>query len=64
MSELGIMRDRRELDYDSETECWRCDGSGELMVCCDDICVGAGECMHGDGDIICPSCGGSGVQPA
>jgi hypothetical protein len=34
--------------------CETCGGSGH--VCCDDICVGSGECMHGDA--VCPECYG------
>lgn len=50
-----FFRDDRDDDY-----CDLCDGSGVLMACIDDICVGRGECFHGDGDIICPNCEGSG----
>jgi len=48
-------------DYD-EPVCLRCGGSGELLICWDDLCHGAGECMHGDGEIECPTCGGSGIM--
>lgn len=40
--------------------CHRCEGSGEIVVCCDDLCHGAGQCMHGDGMALCPVCGGEG----
>jgi len=40
--------------------CLRCDGSGRLLTCIDDICVACGECMHGDGETECPECGGDG----
>lgn len=43
-----------------DTVCNQCDGSGEIMVCCDDICHGQGFCMHGDGEAVCPACKGSG----
>ena len=43
--------------YDSDG-CQRCGGSGVIVVCIDDMCHGAGECMHGDGEIACPDCGG------
>lgn len=38
--------------------CERCGGEGFIVVCVDDMCRGAGECMHGDGEIPCPDCGG------
>lgn len=39
-------------------EC-RCDGSGEYVICIDDMCHGSGECIHGDdGYALCP-CGES-----
>ena len=40
--------------------CHRCDGSGFVLTCIDDMCRGAGECMHGDGESICPECHGDG----
>lgn len=40
--------------------CWRCDGNGEIVVCCDDLCRGVGRCIHGDGMDVCPACNGSG----
>lgn len=39
--------------------CGLCNGEGEVVDCCDDICVGTGECMH-EGNIVCPDCGGDG----
>lgn len=52
-----------ELDdgypYDDEDPyCYRCDNAGFIIVCVDDMCRGAGECMHGDGEIVCPDCKG------
>ena len=38
--------------------CNTCGGEGFIVVCIDDMCRGAGECMHGDGEIPCPECGG------
>lgn len=43
-----------------EGECDACGGSGERLVCIDDLCRGAGECMHGDGWAECSACGGEG----
>ncbi len=43
---------------DEEPYCYRCDNKGTIIVCIDDMCRGAGECMHGDGEIICPYCKG------
>ena len=46
---------------DEET-CPDCNGEGEHVVCCDDICVGQGRCMHGAGGMaICDTCYGEGV---
>lgn len=41
--------------------CWRCGGEGIEIFCCDDLCHGAGYCIHGDGDRACPECGGEGA---
>ena len=38
--------------------CWNCGGEGFILVCCDDLCHGAGYCMHGDGEVTCPTCKG------
>ncbi len=40
--------------------CHRCHGEGFILTCIDDICRGAGECMHGDGEDVCPVCNGDG----
>ena len=46
---------------DCETmQCPGCDGSGEILVCVNDMCRGQGWCMHGDGDQLCPDCRGEG----
>lgn len=53
--------DYTEPEHDEELEsCETCGGSGEILVCCDDICHGLGECIHGDGMAMCPDCKGSG----
>lgn len=50
-------------DFDAEPVCLVCGGSGELLVCWDDLCRGGGECIHGDGEIQCYACDGSGRPP-
>lgn len=48
-------------DYDAGDDdgyCQRCDNQGFIVICIDDMCRGAGECMHGDGEIVCPDCKG------
>lgn len=40
--------------------CETCWGEGYIVTCCDDICVGSGYCIHGDGEKICPDCQGEG----
>lgn len=54
-----------EADEDFEPEweeygdgCNTCGGAGFIVVCIDDMCRGCGECIHGDGEIPCPECGG------
>lgn len=53
MSELS-----ETFDWDDDIYCPRCDDSGEINVCLDSVCQGLGECIHGDGMILCPVCGG------
>lgn len=43
---------------DDEGYCYRCDDKGTILVCIDDMCRNCGECMHGDGEIVCPDCKG------
>jgi len=46
-------------DFDGSAGCCNtCGGAGYVVVCIDDMCRGAGECMHGDGEIPCPDCDG------
>lgn len=40
--------------------CPDCHGEGFVVDCCDDMCVGAGECIHGDGEAVCETCEGEG----
>lgn len=47
--------------FDDEPYCQRCNGTGWICVCPDDMCRSGepGEsCIHGDGDVLCPDCGG------
>ena len=43
--------------------CPNCWGECIVITCCDDICDGLGYCIHGDGEEICPVCGGEGEIP-
>ena len=47
-----------EPEWETDEGCSRCGGQGFIVVCIDDMCRGAGECMHGDGEIVCPDCKG------
>lgn len=44
-------------DCDDEG-CYVCGGKGYIVTCIDDLCRGADECMHGDGEQPCPACCG------
>jgi hypothetical protein len=51
--------DEDELDddeYEYADGCNTCGGAGFIVVCIDDMCRGAGECIHGDGEVQCPDC--------
>ena len=41
--------------------CNDCDEMHEEVVCCDDLCVGGGHCIHGDGMAPCSECAGTGI---
>lgn len=49
-----------DYEYDddlcSHDACNTCAGEGWIVTCIDDMCRGAGECMHGDGNTPCPDC--------
>lgn len=47
-------------DDEDDGCCERCNGEGQILICIDDMCRGAGECMHGDGYAQCPNCKGQG----
>ena len=60
---MGEQIDEAEWDrryygglYDEPHPDCRCDGSGIIITCPDDLCRGAGHCIHGDGMKLCP-CG-------
>lgn len=36
--------------------CHRCAGRGYIIVCMDYLCLDADECIHRDGDMVCPDC--------
>lgn len=40
--------------------CDACDEYGMYVICPDDLCHSGSGCIHGDGEIICPHCGGKG----
>ncbi len=49
-------------DYPTDNEdpyCYRCDCKGMILICIDDLCRGAGDCIHGDGWAVCPDCKGA-----
>lgn len=53
-------QERSEFDDDYASydgPCGECQ-DGMIVTCIDDICRGAGYCMHGDGERLCPRCGG------
>lgn len=45
-----------------EAGCYRCNGGGWIVFCIDDLCRGAGYCMHGDGERPCPNCNPDGTH--
>lgn len=53
--------DYDDSDYMGRVSCWQCGGEGFVIVCCDDLCHGAGYCMHGDGHMTCSQCHGEGA---
>lgn len=55
LREPGGEDEDEPFDY-GDSGCNRCGGEGYVIVCPDDICRGAGECMHGDGEVPCPEC--------
>lgn len=52
----------RECDCEGSgyVVCPDCYGRGYFISCCDDLCRGADECMHGDGEEVCQECRGEG----
>lgn len=55
------IEERCQDDFHEPTTCWNCGGEGFVIVCCDDLCHGAGYCFHGDGHAMCLECQGEGV---
>jgi hypothetical protein len=49
-----------EGEYLGSFACLACGGTGVDVVCVDDLCNGAGYCIHGDGDEPCSRCHGEG----
>jgi hypothetical protein len=54
----GDFDEDEDPDFEPEYGCNTCMGSGFIVVCINDMCRGAGECLHGDGEIVCPECNG------
>jgi len=54
--------DERDFDYedDDEVYCDACDEFGMYVICVDDLCHSGSGCIHGDGEVVCPECGGRG----
>lgn len=48
---------------DDDGDCDICGGEGWIITCCDDLCHGAGYCIHGDGMELCP-CNTTGEPPS
>lgn len=55
-----VIDERGDEEYHEPATCWKCGGSGSLVMCVDDLCHGQDWCMHGDND-MCPECNGDGV---
>jgi hypothetical protein len=54
------MPEEDEFGYEYDCTCHECNGAGFIIVCIDDLCHGAGYCIHGDGEVVCKTCKGSG----
>lgn len=50
----------RDFDDDDIEYCDACDEFGMYVTCLDDLCHSGSGCIHGDGEVICPYCGGKG----
>lgn len=58
--EASVSNDSLECsdDYHDDEYCESCNNTGMILVCIDDMCHGLGYCIHGDGEITCPTCKG------
>jgi hypothetical protein len=56
-----VIDERSDQEFREPAECWNCGGEGFVIVCCDDLCHGAGYCFHGNGHAICKECNGEGT---
>lgn len=55
----GDFDEDEDPDFEPDSGgCNTCMGAGFIVTCVDDMCRGAGECIHGDGEIVCPECNG------
>jgi hypothetical protein len=48
--------------YQDEPCCYDCGGRGWKIVCCDDLCHGMDECIHGDPPVPCQTCNPKGER--
>lgn len=51
----GVYIDEEDADEWGHDACNLCGDTGIIVDCIDDLCRGAGECMHGDGERLCPN---------
>lgn len=49
-----------DSDYGQDITCNQCHGEGWLSICWDDLCHNDEGCIHGDGNVTCWDCNGSG----
>lgn len=59
--QMGYADGGEAEEHHEPASCWKCGGEGFEVVCMDDLCRGAGCCMHGDGHQMCPECDGEGM---
>lgn len=56
-----VIDERGDEEFHEPATCWNCGGEGFVISCFDDLCHGAGYCIHGDdGHDMCRECQGEG----